>query len=372
MNAGKSSKCYCSALAIWTFFDIVTNYSFLGLTFLAYMRYVALGIAALLICFSIMRQRFSYLQLFGLSVLFLMVVLVSYFSRTEALIVVVLFAITAREVNVRSLGRAVFAATLLAALVVLVACLLGFIPDSLSFRGGVERHALGFKHPNMLGGVLVASAIALFVWKWGERRRRYYLYVVVLAVFLEVVANARSSVVILVLLLAFLVADYLRPGFFAHKGFCWVIVIAAVISVLLAVVYDSGNSVMRTVDLALSERLYYSNVYYRLYGFSLLGQEMNSAAMMIGDVYAGALDNAYVHMAVELGILPLILFVSVMAVSTRRLAVCGESGMVCACVLFALFGLSETYLYVLSFNFTIVACSVAIYGSSALSSKNEG
>ena len=365
MTMRDSGVLFYLALGIWVAADFVINYTALSLTGFAVARYAMLGVAVFLLLLKIACfQRYSNAQVLGVMALLLLAIAVSLRSHTEAMLTIALFAVSGQSLRYRLVAKAVFFASTVSVALVLLLHVAGFLSDAVSLRDGVARHSLGFKHPNMLAAALLSSTVSLFAWRWENRCWYHYLYVVVLLAFIEFSAHSRAVELVLLVLLVLATVDG-KVSLFNRGGMCWVIVVAAAASVAIAVFYDVGNDTMRRIDLVISERLYYSNVYYDLYGYSLFGQRINLEAAMMGSVYTGTLDNAYVHIAVGFGLVPLALFVAAMSCATRRFAKQGDRGMVCACVLMSLFGLSETYMYVVSFDFAVVSCAIALYGSTA-------
>ena len=297
--------------------------------------------------------------------------LVGFVPRSYTLLWLVLTIVCADGAELKRVAFVVLCGYLFVFVLTLVLVLFGVIDNIVVVRGAGEgvRLSLGFNHPNQLGFFLVTMSCAyisvlfpnLTLWRLAP-----VLGAALVALF---VADSRTSVIGMALLIVFCFAQskvkserQLRTTLISCAA---VVVLCALGSIVLAAIYDDSNGVMFQISKLLSSRPYYSHYYFENYPITLFGNNFSEAERIVreGVDTTLLLDNAYCMLLLRHGIVGFCLLMTLSLCAFGRGA-SELSGMSWAMgmALFSILGLSENAFIDVSVNFYLVGLISALPG----------
>lgn len=227
--------------------------------------------------------------------------------------------------------------------------------------GDSMRYALGFSHPNQLGFTLVAICSAQMCIRYKKETIWDYIIIVFAGLVALFVADSRTAVFGLALLVFFVRVFSRLNSTTARRRAAKIALVILVLcvagSVVMAVLYDDSNTVMFSISKLLSSRLYYANFYFERYPVTLLGNNFLGADRIVraGVDTTLLLDNAYCMLLLRHGVLGFLLVLAPLAVILNRLAREGSaSPWIAGILLYAILGLSENAFIDISINFYLI------------------
>lgn len=260
--------------------------------------------------------------------IFLLLGLGVVFSGTRALFSVFLLAFGARGVPFSRIAKLClcFFLGVLALNTLLVFA--GVLEDTLLIRGevwgqGNVRHTLGFGYPNTLalwGMAAVFAALLVFTrGYWGIALCLVLSQGLFLLTDSKAAYFSQLAAVVLCLLLRFL-----GPKLVGKKWVPWVcgglVALVAFGFVALSLLYREDSRIFGLLNTIFSQRLGYSNQGFRLFGVSLFGAHV--------DFGWDPVDSLYTYGPICLGLVPSLLYLSLVVSSTCRAAKNGKWEMV--------------------------------------------
>lgn len=157
---------------------------------------------------------------------------------------------------------------------VILACLMGMIPDTVTYKIGEEAHSLGFFHPNTLGVTGLSILYDLYILSKTKRTIFYALITVVAVVILYRITYSRTSLMImLTILIIFIFRDWLSKKIVSRVCFVLLTMLIILVGLFDSVFYTTSNQIYVFIDKFLTNRLYLGNLYINRYGFTLLPKQ---------------------------------------------------------------------------------------------------
>ena len=250
------------------------------------------------------------------------------FSGTRALFSVFLLALGAREVPFSRIAKLCLCFFLGVLTLNTLLVFAGVLEDTLLIRGevwgqGNVRHTLGFGYPNTLalwGMAAVFAALLVFPRSyWGIALCLVLSQGLFLLTDSKAAYFSQLAAVVLCLLLRFL-----GPKLVGKKWVPWVcgglVALVAFGFVALSLLYREDSRIFGLLNTIFSQRLGYSNQGFRLFGVSLFGAHV--------DFGWDPVDSLYTYGPICLGLVPSLLYLSLVVSSTCRAAKNGKWEMV--------------------------------------------
>lgn len=189
------------------------------------------------------------------------------------------------------------------------------IEDIIEIRtiSGNLRHSLGFSHPNRLGYVLFLVSLSNLYLHYQKYNILDVFFNGALVSFAILITNSKSVAIIIcgIAILELYLIFFKAIPVSALKFTCKITLICApLISLYMSLIYNEKNFYHMLLNELFTGRLYLAHNAYLKYGFSILGQKINSV-MALEAVRSGnqilAIDNFYVYVAIHFGYVILIL-----------------------------------------------------------------
>ncbi len=339
---------------------------------------MAIVIFALLMAQIVLFQEYSKKELLIIAITSLFIIIATLNSNHNTMISTWIFIIASKNINFEKAIKITYFVQLFTVLLVLLLFFSGRIDEHTIYRGSMLRHSLGFSHPNQLG----IRVFLLVVSRCYSRKEKLTLFdaaiVVGTAIFINRVANSKTSYYALIILAMLVLVQILvnhypeLVGLFSG-GMITVAVFANLFSVVLSMINIKSYPFLAAIDEALSMRFSRCNKIIHFYGINMYGQEIK---LFVGNITRGRmfgffLDNAYVAILLRYGIIVYVIF-SVLYICNMVYAkrTCQLFLLAILC-LYSIYGIMETNFFSLSQNIFLLTMSFVLYARDESSKSTE-
>lgn len=295
-------------------------------------------------------------------VAFLCIGAVTFVTDSQIILTDLFLIITSKNVNMRSLMKRDLLIRVLFGGFTILLCVIGVVPDILDYRNGVlSRHSLGFAHPNRLALHLFMITLYLFYINYNRIKVKHLLAMLFLDIFALISTDGRTSclgIFIVFLLSVFkwknkekLIIEY-KSKIYAP----FVYVISILFSFLSPVLYLTGN-LHTSADSTFGSRIVMAARGLSAYGIKIFGQKVEVVTSIVARLtgqQANGIDNMYVYLAVNFGILVFVLFIFMLWKGISFAEKAGDKAGVICFLLIIIMGIMENqFLYIESNLFLI-------------------
>ncbi|APX71956.1 hypothetical protein M5C72_02110 [Companilactobacillus allii] len=242
-------------------------------------------------------------------------------SGNEMFLVTLLLIAGSRELNIQSIARSMLFGQIIGVTVVFFLMLFSIIPNVQTVRLEAVRYSLGFLNPNTISSYLLAIIIKYSV---AYREKMDIKIIILLNIIILVTVRFTDSRTNLIL---FLIFDFLLLFYFILKrskknmefynillkrGTKLTVLFSIALTWLVGKYFYFGSSFWLTLNKLFSARLSSIYSFQQQYGYSVFGQKIDKISGYMADqlgMSAKILDNAYAQLAIEYGIVVLIVFI---------------------------------------------------------------
>lgn len=341
-------------------------------------HYIEALVGAVLFILVLDRQRYrfrvfcSYLAVavaFGMSVVLL---------KDAYLFVACALIIAASNLDVDDFVRYDLKLRIVILVIVVGLCKAGYLDNYSAIINGTYKQALGFTHPNTLAAVIITILVEWIYVRYEDLGLIDYIAILLAVYWLQSVAASRSAIYTFILVLVIVVITKCRPkiwdALMVRIICCWLPIIATVFSYVLVWLYYKRTSIGVRLDQLLTHRPENSLLVIQEYGFSLFGQFILTKSTRNSATSTATLwtvDMSYVAIPVRYGIVLFIVLLVGYYLANRRAIAAGRYNLVIAMAFFVLYGIGETALYRIQYNFTLLALVAAASGLMTASSTTN-
>lgn len=333
------------------------------------------GLCALLLCFcffSRLPSREELIRVLGISILLVFEYLS---SKSFTFLWCALAVLAVRGSTLQWIARSVFISYIGFFVVVCALCLVGVIEPVVGSRSGgvLDRSSFGFSGPNQFGTMLIVITMSWIVWRWPRITKLDLLVPALCVVLCLVVADSRTSVVILIFF-SVSVAVYMSfDGKFSvaslAKAAIIVLLALLLLSVLLMAFYDDGNPFLFSLSKLTSGRLYYMNRYAELYPITPFGLDFSTAELIVKETFSTRLllDNVYACLLLKHGYVLTVVFISLLVAllnAAKRVPNSMAVVFLLGMLSFIISGFFENGMIDITVNFFLFGLSVLVYPES--------
>lgn len=344
-----------------------------GESFAGINNRINLFVFGLLMCQIIFFQSYTRDELIMIVAITMPVAISTILSGQKTIMASWMFIVAAKDIDIEKLIRIAYKVLLIMIPVIISMCLLGFIENITLMRGNVERFSLGFSHPNQLG-LRVFQLIACHCYVHRNRlRKQNYMYILLTILFLIRVPNSKTAYLVTVVLLCMLLLyKFIR----AHrpecmklyeKGILFGYVCLNIFSILFSYIDVKKVSVLAKIDSWMSSRFSLCHRVWLLYGVPIWGQRVyvtEDERKLAGIQSRIWLDNAYANILLRYGILLFLIF-SISYFFLLKIIVLQKQYMLAIILfLYALYGVMENGIYIISHNIFLITFSILLYRKS--------
>ena len=321
-------------------------------------------VVILLVVKIIFFQEYS-LNLILCIVVVSMVTVISFsLSKENDLLILWIFVLASQGIDIKNV--ATYVVKMLAFIIPMLSILsfLGLIENTIFIRDeNVIRYGMGYTNPNTMGSLFLEFCVAWTI----VREQKYKIWDTLLFCGILLVNNllvdCRTASILIVVLMAF------NTIFLSHNIHSKLLLyiykltlfFVPVVSVFFTIYFSFSNYIVVLLNDFTSWRLYYAHKYYEMYGFSILGHQIEGQGAY--------LDNAYIHGMIIFGILPTCIYILAWWLLIRK-GDCRISKVECICIIVSLFfGLMEARIYDVSNNFIVILFGKILYESDMFKGK---
>lgn len=241
-------------------------------------------------------------------------------NSADMILSVLWFLCAGRNVRPRKITQCLFWSHLFSFVIIEILCVADVIPFGRTVKTGHEAvsYSLGFPHPNMAAAQIMQLVMLFWLLRKGRLLLRHYLEIIVIMIFVKVVTDCGTIVLLMGILLGCTVL-YNIPAVtrFLYKKITVVrnLVLAGYLGILGAVMlffFTCTEKEIFTKMGTIGARIIESIRYYRYYGFSLWGQPLyyyglNSSEAKKTGLYT--LDTGYMYLLLGFGTILFLYFI---------------------------------------------------------------
>ena len=255
---------------------------------------------------------------------------------------------------------------------VIILSFVNIIPDVVTYRGDIERHSLGFMHPNQLGLVVFQWILCRVYLFWEKLKLIDILLLGILGFAIKRVTDsytATASIIILSLLVGVVkLLEYYQKHFSALlvNVFSFTSLCLMILSVVLTYIDVNRYEILKLLDILLSRRFTHGHRVYSIYGSSLLGQRVYVTAADLSnhrEIKSNFsrlfLDSAYATLWLRYGLVVLILFIVSYFILYRKVAM--PPSLLIILFVYSVYGIMEHSLFQLRHNIFLLLFSFLVF-----------
>ena len=310
------------------------------------------------------KQEFWYIA--GISVLLAIAMMM---SGIRSLFSAWLFIVASQNTEFDEIVRFAYIILLVTLLAVILFYFSGMIPDPRYHRGNHLRPSFGFPHPNTFGARLFQ--LVAFHCYLRRNRLRWWDRVLTLALafFAYAVPNSQAATVGILFIFIVMLGIHLR----IKLPVWWSVAFAACIpvaSIALSWMDVRAYPLLSRIDRMLSSRFSSVHTVWQRYGVTLFGNRIYVTPQeraLVGLKQSLWLDNAYGYILLRYGVVVFLLFVAGYLYTIYWYEKHSYSVLAGVLLVYALYGVEESYLQMLSYNVFLLAMAPALYGRRSAS-----
>lgn len=301
-------------------------------------------------------------------------------SGSKSILSAWMFIVAAKNIDFDKVVHAAYRILLFMVPMVAFLCLTGFIEDNDRYmKWNMQRFSLGFLHPNNLGLRFFQLAVChCYINKNKLRSANYFFIIVAIVLTLAIPKSQTAFIGLTVLLILMLLYKYIREqkkilNIFLDNLFAGTILFY-LLSVFLMYINVNQYWILSKIDKWMSERFSYAHTAWLIYGTSLFGQRIyitEAERKSVGINRLLYLDNAYASILLRYGILVFILFFLFYILMMKKKIQQKEVMLVIILFLYALYGVMENGLYLITHNIFIIAFSDLLYNKSMVKKEKN-
>lgn len=307
----KSNTRKFNYISIYMFIFINTIIKSIGITS-DNLTYRTVFVLSLVFCMSkIFQDRFTLKELLVISLMLLIGIGNFFVTRAPGLILTISTLIILKNININRIFKDMMYIRLISFISLVFLSIIGIIPNKRMemYRLGELniRYSLGFPNPNSLHTAFFILTSLIIYNYFDSIKKRYYLLLMLFNYLIYLFSGSRTGffATFVLIFLGILVSyknKHINLLFLISTKYFFLFMIS--LSFIMGFFYDKSNVVMNILDRFLTGRLNYANYFLINFEFSLFGNQ-------IGEDVTAFLDNGYIYMYVQYGIIG-ILFLSLL------------------------------------------------------------
>lgn len=291
-----------------------------------YLDYVAIALLTIYIVIS--RKDYNKKDIIKLLLFSIVSVIIYLVSNDKKLLKLSILIIAFKNINFEAFIRFDFKYRFLFLIIVVTLNLFGLMECNNVFRDGTMRYSLGFQHPNNFAVYSMVLCLEyIYIYRNRKKWHQYLFLTIALAcnVFLT---DSRACIGIITLIIVYisipsniLIAIY--NNLIVKKLILHSFLIFFIISLAISLNYNTDNKLINAINDITSDRIKIADRYFGEYpALSIFGNDLSMSRREInGKLNPNyvPLDNAYIHILLEWGIIMAIIFALLYYVSLKRL-----------------------------------------------------
>ncbi|MBP3275666.1 hypothetical protein [Kandleria sp.] len=332
---------------------------------------MAVIILGLLLAQIVLFQKYQFHELVVIGMISLPIIIATLNSNHNRMMSTWIFIVAAKYIDFDKIVKLTYYVELIMTLIVIYLFQTGVITELTMYRGSMVRHSLGFIHPNQLG----MRIFLLVVCRCYIRRDKFNIIdwgiIIAAAVFVERVANSKTSYFSLVTFAIIMAAyEITRSLGVKQEVYSNMMIVTAVIcnaaSIILSFMNLSKYPFLKMIDVFMSKRFSQCHRTLKYYGIKILGQEIKLIVTRpgVGKTYRFWLDNAYMSILLRYGLIVFFFFSILYIIAMIYLKQNNRHLLVAILCLYAIYGLMENNFFSMSNNLFLLTLSYPIYSKN--------
>ncbi len=297
----------------------------------------------------------------------------SIFARDVILLKGLIIVIASKNIEIKKIIKNYLIVITLFTFLIAMLCLLNKIPDVTEVRWttGNIRYSLGFSHPNRLGYILFLFSMARLYSQYSKYGIRDIIFNILMLTISVYISNSKSVAVLIAIVLTIELYFILFPkrNTLWIKELCkMILILAPLLSWFTTIIYNANNGVYLAINEFFTGRLYLANTAYKKYGFSILGQRIDSILALEASragMQVLAIDNFYTYITIHFGIIIIFIIIIAFAMFVKK-AISNTNNDILLLWLFLIiiYGMFENQIIDLRINFPVVILFCALIKNS--------
>lgn len=353
-------KCFFFLYAIYEITYLIFGASLINTFFNTSLLTMSLNLIVIIgLSILIITDHFTFNQILLVS-LALIFGLYSYFVvHTNVVFIGLLFMAAAKNISLNKFIKKDFTIRVSLVSSIIIMNRFGLIPSVTGMRDGTfsfMRDSLGFVQFNVTGALIMICILEYVYLNFGKLSSAAYQFITLVIVLNLMTTNSRGSMIASIIYLACsLAAQFQFEGFKLYvdkykNASKYLFVVFSIISIIVVALFVYKSAFWSFINRLSSDRVNILNYYFEHYGIGLLPQYVGhyrSAGIVI-------MDNVFVTMAIEYGIIIWGLFMMMYYTVCRRAIKANNMAFMLLVVSLMIFGIIESSFYVLGINFTMM------------------
>ena len=279
-----------------------------------------------------------------------------------------IFIVAAKHIDFdRMVGIAYFVQLIMIAIVFYM-FINGYIKEDLIYRGSILRHSLGFSHPNQLGIRIFLLLVSRCYYRKNKLNFIDVGVVIVAAIFVNKVANSKTSYYALIMLAVissiYVLLRILHNDMKILANVAIAVgIIANIGSVILSTIELNKHQILNSLNIFMSKRFSQCHRTMKYYGVELFGQDVQLIVKrpIVGVVYHFWLDNAYMSILLRYGVVVFLIFSMLYFATMLYLKRTSKVYLLMIMALYSIYGIMENNFFSMSQNLFLLTLSFPLY-----------
>ena len=297
-------------------------------------------------------KKFTYKKILINIVLTILILISSYFSKSNKILALWLFMLASENIQFDRLIKIDFISKCIFVVCVILLYFAGFarLNDFLTYTGE-SRSALGFANPNTFGYYMFSICADLIFMKAGKYNFFHFMFLLMISIFVSNISLSRTSAYLIMILaivsiFSSIFKKILLTNFF-KKLMLFSFALLTIFSVIVSNSYNSNNDMYYKINLFLSGRLINSYRYVQNYDIKIFGQEIDIQNYNGHSLY---LDNAYLKLLLNEGLVSYFLIFVVYIRTIKKSYQTKNNLLITIMFIYMIYGLFENSMFWITGN----------------------
>lgn len=320
-----------------------------------------LTIVVLFVLRALLFEKWNREQIIRVGIVLAITLTASLVSRTSATLTYIIIIYLAKDISFERIVKVDLLLISTFVFLIIALNLFGLISGTVLLRlsTDTQRNSMGFSHPNTLGAASFLWIANFLYLKRNQKGFYKYILSTTICIVIYLITNSYTPLIVsLIFIIALVARDIIEKKHVASRTFLRVLFGSIAFATLLLIIYLWNNPNVLTGGLStFRSRFLGSQKYLKVYGVKLFGNKIAIGLSVylpgLGMRY-GYLDNGYIRILVELGILFFTVFFYyylsylINAIKER------DSFLLIYAFVFLIYGITEKTAFSLSFNIFLI------------------
>lgn len=287
-------------------------------------------------------------------------------TKSTDLILWVLFIVNSVGLNKAIILKWAYRILIIGTTIIIVLNLFGFIEQYVLVKDGVVVKSYGFIHPNGLATTILRIILLYFGLYYKKVTIPKLLFIAIAYIIIGRLTGCRTASFVLIMSIGLIVYSLINKEAFESRITLLLMTIspfiAAIFSFTGGYLFIQGNPGMQIINQLFSDRFNWIGRFLQNYSITLFGQELQVINRVQGGARWSSIDNSYVMMGLNYGMIFLFGYCLVIALLIFYYIKHNDKGKAISCFAFVLIGLTENQAFSIVNNFMLLYAGDVIYG----------